>query len=106
MTIHYVQIRDGAVVNRIVADGRLPAEWFTEGETWTETDEAQIGWSHDGRAFSPPPRQPDPEPEPAPVDPRDVKIADLEAAVSALKKANVLTDAMIAAEREVSVKPR
>ena len=40
-----------------------------------------------------PPKLPDPPP-PEP-DPRDVKIADLEAAVSALKKSGVLTDAAL-----------
>ena len=39
-------------------------------------------------------------PPPPPPDPRDVKIADLEAAVSALKKAGVLTVAMIDAEAQ------
>lgn len=34
-----------------------------------------------------------------PSDPRDVEIADLKAAVAALKKRGVLTDAMIDAER-------
>jgi len=44
-----------------------------------------------------------PPPPPAEPDPRDLKIADLEAAISALKKTGVLTDAMIDAEREASV---
>jgi len=49
------------------------------------------------------------EPPSPPPDPRDAEIADLEAAVSALKTANVLTDAMIDAERSdvpVPVKAR
>lgn len=61
MTLHYVQIRDGVVVNRAVAHEPLPPDWFPEGETWIETEEAQIGWSHDGKDFTPPPP---PEPEP------------------------------------------
>jgi len=48
-----------------------------------------------------------PEPPPPEPDPRDVKIAALERAVAALKTADVLTDAMIDAERsDVPVKPR
>jgi len=95
MAIYYVKIEQGVVVQRIVADDPLPAEWFNPAELWVQDDNAVVGWSHDGKAFSPPPRGPDPEPMPDPVDPRDVKIADLEAAVSALKNAGVLTDAMI-----------
>jgi len=41
-------------------------------------------------------RERPPEPK---VDPRDAKIIELEAAVSALKKSGVLTDTMIDAER-------
>ena len=63
MTV-YVQVREGVVVNRIVADGPLPAGWFGSGDTWVEEDVAQIGWSQDGEAFAPPPRDPDPEPGP------------------------------------------
>ena len=102
----YALIKDGIVSNRVVFDGEMPDGWAAEGETWVASEEVQIGWSHDGKTFTAPPRGPDPEPEPIPVDPRDVKIADLEAAVSALKKSGTLTDAMIDAEREVSIKAR
>jgi len=46
----------------------------------------------------------EPEPE-SYVDPRDAEIADLKAAVSALKKSGVLTDAMHDAERAVKSDP-
>jgi len=93
----YIQIKGGIVVNRSVTDEPLSPEWIeAAGGDWVQNnDDVQIGWSHDGKAFSPPPRGHDPEPMPDPVDPRDVKIAALEAAVSALKKSGVLTDAMI-----------
>lgn len=106
MTIHYVLIRGGEVVDRIVAEERLPQEWFSGKEQWVEDNTAQIGWAYDGKSFSPPPRpedNPGPDPEP---DPRDAKIADLEAAVAALKKRGVLTEAMINAERPVKVATR
>lgn len=64
MTI-YVQIADGAVVNRIVAQGALPSDWFGEHENWVEDEDAQIGWAFDGAVFTPP--TPPPEPPPGPV---------------------------------------
>lgn len=64
MTIYYVMIHNGMVANRTVADAPLPEEWFPEGETWVQNDEAQIGWAFDGKAFTPPAREPEPEPGP------------------------------------------
>ena len=93
----YCRIADGAVVDRAVFDAPMPDDW-PDRAAWVAEDEAQIGWSHDGETFTPPPREPDQEPEP---DPRDAEIADLKAAVAALKKAGVLTDEMIDAERVV-----
>jgi len=95
----YVRIDKGMVSDRVVFDGEMPEGWVGEGETWVASDDAHIGWTYDGKAFTPPPREPDPEPEPPPVDPRDVEIADLKAAVAALKKAGVLTEAMMEDER-------
>lgn len=64
--IHYVQIKDGVVVNRTVANEPMPLEWFPEGETWRQDNEPQIGWAYDGRAFAAPERKIDPEPPPPP----------------------------------------
>lgn len=60
----YLKIDDGVVTNRIVAEGELPPEWFSEGETWVADDEAQIGWTYDGSTFTAPQA---PASEPGPV---------------------------------------
>ncbi|MBX3579930.1 MAG: hypothetical protein KF723_22230 [Rhizobiaceae bacterium] len=85
MTLHYVQIRDGVVVNRAVAHEPLPPDWFPEGETWVQSEDGEIGDAYDGKAFTRPPREPDPEPDPPPPDPRDEKIATLEADLAAMR---------------------
>ena len=61
---YYLQIKDGVVVNRTISDKLRLAEWSSEGQIWEQDDEAQIGWTYDGKNFSPPPREPDPEPTP------------------------------------------
>jgi len=77
---------------RRISEGDLPQD---------RTD--RNAWRDDGREVAVDIARIKPPPE---RDPRDVKIAALEAAVAALKTADVLTDAMIDAEREVSVKAR
>lgn len=60
----YCRVDGGLVVDRIVSQEPLPPEWFAEGETWIEDEAAQIGWAHDGEAFTPPAREPEPDPGP------------------------------------------
>lgn len=81
-----------------------PGRWRREDKAgnWIEEDgittlSAGVTFAeiYDRRANPPPP-------EP---DPRDAEIADLKAAVSALKKSGVLTEPMIDAERATKAEP-
>lgn len=49
----YCKIQDGLVVDRIVFDGEMPAEW-PERESFRQTETGQIGWSYDGTTFTAP----------------------------------------------------
>jgi len=69
--------------------------WIEEDGITTLSEGVVFADVYDRRANPPPP-------EP---DPRDAEIADLKAAVSALKKSGVLTEAMHDAERPVKVDP-
>ncbi|TPL06700.1 hypothetical protein [Mesorhizobium sp. B2-4-11] len=50
----FCKIEAGTVVNRGVFDDGLPDGWAADGETWLESDLAQIGWLFDGESFSAP----------------------------------------------------
>lgn len=57
------KIEHGIVVNRAHFDGAVPEGWLPEGETWVESEEAQIGWTYADGVFTEPPRPPDPPPD-------------------------------------------
>lgn len=64
----YCKVVAGLVVDRALFEGEMPLDW-PERDKWAQSDEAQIGWSHDGQVFRPPP----PVPLPA------VTVADVKA---------------------------
>ena len=82
MTI-YVKVSAGKVVNRAVFD-QLPAD----RPDWYASEEAQIGWSHDGSIFTPPP----PEPLP-PLTPKQIRDETFEALPESIGLAGKLRSA-------------
>lgn len=72
----YCQIQDGAVINRAVFDGALPADW-PDRDSWIESEVAQIGWTYADNEFAPPPPAPLPPPPSVPmvISPRQARLA-------------------------------
>lgn len=50
----YARIAAGVVVDRCVFPAAMPADWPNRAE-WVDAAAAQIGWTYDGTAFTPPP---------------------------------------------------
>jgi len=59
----YCHVANGAVDNRAVFDGQIPADW-PDHDNWIANEEAQIGWTYADGAFTAPPA---PEEPPAPL---------------------------------------
>lgn len=88
------KIENGGVVNRAHFDGAMPDGWIPDGETWVESEEAQIGWTYADGTFT------EPAPEPEPPEPtrritpyrivRRLEEAGLLSAAQALLDANVV----------------
>lgn len=57
------KIENGIVTNRAHFAGDVPDGWIPDGETWIESEEAQIGWSYADAVFAPPSRPPEPDPD-------------------------------------------
>jgi len=57
----YCHISAGAVDNRAIFDGAIPADW-PDHDNWIASEEAQIGWSYANGAFIAPPAPPPPTP--------------------------------------------
>lgn len=87
------KIENGIVVNRAHFDGAVPEGWLPEGETWVESDEAQIGWAYAEGAFTEPTPAPEPPEAARRITPyrivRRLEEAGLLAAAQALLDANV-----------------
>jgi hypothetical protein len=66
----YCHVVENIVVNRALFDGDMPADW-PDAEQWFASEEAQIGWSHDGEVFTAPPVEESP-----PVD-RPLQLVDI-----------------------------
>lgn len=99
------EIKDGVVVNVIVADPNNLPEWATD---WPEAGPAGPGWAYDGKTFTPPP-EPDPDPEPIDQPPTP---AQLQAAIEAVARAAGVTDQALASalsgaglSRQAAVQP-
>jgi hypothetical protein len=61
------KIENGVVTNRAHFAGAVPSGWMPDGETWLESDDAQIGWTYADGEFTAPPEPPASEPDAAAV---------------------------------------
>jgi len=68
------KIENGIVVNRAHFDGAAPEDWLPEGETWVESEEAQIGWTYAGGEFTAPEPEPETQVTPTSISSRQGKI--------------------------------
>jgi hypothetical protein len=59
----YCHVANGAVDNRALFDGEIPADW-PDHDNWIASEVAQIGWSYADGSFTAPPA---PEEPPAPL---------------------------------------
>jgi alkanesulfonate monooxygenase SsuD/methylene tetrahydromethanopterin reductase-like flavin-dependent oxidoreductase (luciferase family) len=63
----YCHVANGAVDNRALFDGEIPADW-PDHDNWIASEDAQIGWSYADGSFTAPPPPPAPAPTGADVD--------------------------------------